>query len=504
MTGKRLRVRRHYLAIFLVSLTCYAYFFPRWADWNQNSRFDLVVALVDDHSFAIDRNVRNTGDYAISGTHYYSDKAPGMALAGVPVYAAFRVLVPDALLEQLLSAAYDSKALQATLNPNGDGVPADKLRFFLGLLATTFVVGVLPAAFLVVVFAWLIGCFGGSRREQVVGALVFGLATSAFPYANSLVGHVTSAFLLFTAFALLLAIRRARLGSAWLIVVGFLLGYAVITEYPAALTVAVLGLYALYASGRMAAATARLVAGAAAPLALMIVHDLGAFGTPLPVGYFHSALWSDVHQTGFLSLTYPHLEALWGISFGAYRGLFFLSPYLLLAGPGYLELWRRGLRAEVVVLAAAPTLYFGYNSSSAMWSGGYGVGPRYLVAALPFLALPAAAGLTWAWRKAALRALVVVAVIWSAGAVWAETIGGQSFPDYTANPLFELSLARLAAGDIARNAGMIVGLAGWSSLAPLGVVFALAALLSSAPRSILARLQSNIASGPTRSATWAS
>ena len=33
--------------IFLLLLACYAYVLPRWADWNQNSRLNLVVALVD-------------------------------------------------------------------------------------------------------------------------------------------------------------------------------------------------------------------------------------------------------------------------------------------------------------------------------------------------------------------------------------------------------------------------------------------------------------------------
>ncbi|HHE73190.1 MAG TPA: hypothetical protein ENL34_13015, partial [Chloroflexi bacterium] len=33
--------------IFAALLFCYVYTFPRWADPNQNSRLDLVVAVVD-------------------------------------------------------------------------------------------------------------------------------------------------------------------------------------------------------------------------------------------------------------------------------------------------------------------------------------------------------------------------------------------------------------------------------------------------------------------------
>ena len=76
-------------------------------------------------------------------------------------------------------------------------------------------------------------------------------------------------------------------------------------------------------------------------------------------------------------------------------------------------------------------------------------------------------GLAQIWRRRRLRAVVVLVCAWSLLAVWSETIGGQSFPDYTANPLFDLSLPKLLSGDVARNAGMVLGLRGWSSLAPL-------------------------------------
>jgi hypothetical protein len=211
-----------------------------------------------------------------------------------------------------------------------------------------------------------------------------------------------------------------------------------------------------------------MLVGALPPFALLGLHDLAAFGTLLPVGYFHSALWSAEHQQGFVSLTHPQIEALWGVTFGIHRGLFFLSPFLLLALPGYVALWRRAeLRLELAVLALAPLSFLLFNGSSVMWSGGFGVGPRYLVPCLPFLALAAGFGLARAWALRPFRPVVVLAAAWSVAAVWAETIGGQSYPDYTPNPLFDLSLPKLAGGDLARNLGMFVGLSGWTSLLPL-------------------------------------
>jgi hypothetical protein len=503
LSVQRFAVWRQYAALFLLVLTCCAYFFPRWADWNQNSRFDLVVALVDDHTFTIDRYVANTGDYAAWQGHYYSDKAPGMALLGVPVYAVFEALVPNELMTRLNASAEHSAALGATLNPEGTGLQADKIRFFAGLVVTTFVTVALPAAILALAFFWLAGRLGGGTRERWVATVLYALATCAFPYSNSFVGHQTSAFLLFGAFAMLFAVRQARLGRRWLVVAGCMLSSAVVTEFPTGLIAGVVGLYALLALRDRLGVVLRLAVGALPPLIALVWHDMGAFSTPLPVGYFHSALWADVHQTGFLSLTYPHLDALWGITFSLYRGVFFLSPYLLLALAGYQVLWRRGFRAEVGVLLGAPLVFFLFNASSAMWQGGFGVGPRYVVASLPFLALAAGIGVARLWQTRALRPFIVALVVWSFFAIWAETIGGQAFPDTTPNPLFDFSLPKLAAGDIARNMGMLVGITGWASLLPLVPIVVLTALLAAAPLPSRFRIQPRNTSAVTRRPTWA-
>ncbi|NTV97458.1 MAG: hypothetical protein HGA75_18945, partial [Thiobacillus sp.] len=75
------------LALFTLLLLCYAYTLPRWADPNQNSRLDMIVAVVNDGTLMIDKYVANTVDYAKVGDHYYSDKPPGSAFLGIPVYA---------------------------------------------------------------------------------------------------------------------------------------------------------------------------------------------------------------------------------------------------------------------------------------------------------------------------------------------------------------------------------------------------------------------------------
>ena len=55
------------VGLFLLLVLCYTYTLPRWADPNQNSRLDMVVAVVDEGTFRIDEYVENTVDYAKVG-----------------------------------------------------------------------------------------------------------------------------------------------------------------------------------------------------------------------------------------------------------------------------------------------------------------------------------------------------------------------------------------------------------------------------------------------------
>ena len=84
---------RAHTALFLVAglFVGYAYFY-QGGGWNQNTRFALVRAIVDEHTLRIDRTAFwdgqiVTGDFARHDGHLHSDKAPGLALAAVPVVA---------------------------------------------------------------------------------------------------------------------------------------------------------------------------------------------------------------------------------------------------------------------------------------------------------------------------------------------------------------------------------------------------------------------------------
>src|SRR5450759_2865381 len=104
------------LIIFISLLLAYIYIFPRWVDWNQNTRFDLVAAMVEHGILSIDNYVHNTGDYAIFNEHTYSDKAPGLSFLAFPVYALTRPLIELGPITQWVAALGRSSAAAATIN----------------------------------------------------------------------------------------------------------------------------------------------------------------------------------------------------------------------------------------------------------------------------------------------------------------------------------------------------------------------------------------------------
>lgn len=470
---KRLRTHLPEICIFLTLLSCYAYFFPRWADWNQNSRLNLVMAIVDQRTLYIDDYYDGhtaTGDYAEFGGRIYSTKAPGTAFLGVPVYWAFQKVARGNVVKWALGLLRANEAIDSTLRAAGSGLLPEKLHAALALYVVTFCAVSIPSALLGVLVYRFAGHFVVSQLPRVWAVLVWGLATNAFPYAGSFYGHQIVALLLFAAFFLAFLIGCGRIRPALALVVGVALGYAVITEYPTAL---IAGAVFVYLCQRLSQKRwiGLAVLGGSLPGFLWIGYNQAIFRKPIAFGYEHATLFRDVNTAGFFSLVYPQLEALWGITFGSFRGLFFLSPVLLLAFPGFCRLaCCRAWREEFLLSVWAVLIFLLFNGSSVMWQGGFAVGPRYLVPMLPFLVLPMASFVERWGRSRWVRALVAALSTWSLLAVWAETLGGQHFPDFTRNPLFRYSLPSLLDGDLARNLGTVCELSGWASVVPLAAV----------------------------------
>lgn len=462
--------------LFLLLAVCYTYIFPRWADPNQNSRLNMVIAVVEDGTFQIDKYVHNTVDYAKVEEHYYSDKAPGAAFVGIPVYAGLALFLDMPVFDRLMDKLANNAAFQATLRENGSGLLTQKVRFALAQVMLTFVIAVLPSAVLSVLLYRLMRKFTDKYWSRIIVVIGYGLLTPAFAYAGAFYGHQLSALLLFAVFYLVFTCQES-LSTGVLLVVGLLLGYSVVTEYPVVLITSTLYLYTLYTLYRYGqwqrigwvTLTGTLVAVG------WMAYNTAIFGGPLELGYSHSELWQDQHHTGFMSLTLPRWEAIWGITFGVFRGLFILSPWLLLSVPGFALWWRSGeYRAEWVTAIASVLAVFWFNSSSIMWWGGFAVGPRYLLPILPFMTLPVIFVFKKWGSRMWLRGLTTFLFAWSFIATWGLTLAEQAFPsDTIRNPLIEYAWPNWQTGNIARSFGTVLGFPGVSSLIPLLIILTL-------------------------------
>lgn len=464
---------RYAALVFVTLLIAYSYVLPRWADWNQNSRFDLTRALVEQRTVVIDQYAANTGDFATVRGRIVSDKAPGLSLLAVPPYALYRVALRLPPMRHLVDTLAHRGAFSGTLNPDGTGLIGDKAEIALALAFVTFLCVAVPTAFLGVLLAILFRRFSPYEGANAVAAIGLMLATPIAAYGNAFYGHLPAATLLFAAFGLL-TVTGERLSRVRLLALGALFGATLLMEYPAAIVVAGLGIWtlALLWRARMPSGLGWLALGGAPFLALLALYDRAAYGTLLPTGYEHSTLWQDRHSEGFLSLTYPKVDALWGVTFGDFRGLFFLSPVLLLAIPGFVLWWRGGRdRAAWWVALWAVVAFFAFTAASAMWWGGFAVGPRYLLPMLPFCCYPIGAlipPLVRRWRVALGAGLLVAG---SLGQVWMQLLAGQGYPpDTFRHPLTQYALPHLAEGDVARNIGMAAGLHGVWSVVPLGII----------------------------------
>jgi hypothetical protein len=304
--------------------------------------------------------------------------------------------------------------------------------------------------------------------------LCYGLLTPIFAYSNSLYGYSLNSLLLLGVFYFL--VKNEHYSILGLLATGLSMGYAVITEYPTFLIAAVIGVYGLarlYRSRQLVRVVWILLGGLLVGIGLGLYNN-AVFGGPFNLGYGYSELWEKYHQTGFMSLSIPTFRAAWGISFSLYRGLFILSPLLLLAIPGFWlwikePRWRKeGLAALIIVIVMLI-----FNASSVMWWGGFSIGPRYLYPMLPFFFLALFFVLQKWLSKMVFKIIFGLLCLVSYAATWGLSLAGQSFPpDTIPNPWTGYALPNWASGNVARNLGTILHLNGYLSLLPLVLVIA--------------------------------
>ncbi len=346
-------------------------FFHYEGGFNQNVRFDLTRAVVERGTVVIDAYHENTLDKAYRDGHYYADKPPGASFLAVPGYFVFHRIL------RWLGADPTTREAQ-------------RWGFYVARVTSVAAMGAVAGMIFLRVIAPLVPPGWG-----LLSTVGLGLATLAFPYSTVFYGHQIAATTLFFAFVVLFAHRRReRQSGAALAVAGAAAVVAGIADYAAFLPAALLGVYLLTgpAPGRTAV---WFLAGAMPPAVGLLAYHAICFGSPLSTGFAHEAFpfWRAKYGAGFYGIAWPRPAALFQLTFGGQRGLFYQAPWLLLCIPG---LWQligvRRWRAEGILIPGILGTMLAFNASLHSWEGGWTMGARYLIPAVPFLAFAAAFG----------------------------------------------------------------------------------------------------------------
>jgi MFS family permease len=466
--------------LFVLLFASYAYFYQA-GGWNQNSRFDLVRAITNEHTLNIDPFKFSTGDIAFFEGHYYSDKAPGLALTAAPLVAAVRPVM------------------------HAFGGDPETLAGLAGLsyLSTVFTAGLFTALAGVCLFTICVE-LGASHAGALFAALTFGLATPIWTLATIFIGHAFSAALLIFAFAA--ACRVGAEASSEIerdvqngLLVGVCAGWATVSDFPAAVPAVLLaGLTAVNARplGRERAIRilGALTIGAVACAAVLMAYQYACFGSPFHIAYSSEQGYEGMQQ-GVFGVNVPRMIRLRRLLFGDYRGLLPLAPTLVVAPLGLLALMFKGSRARraAVVSSIIAVYYVLLNAGYTYWEGGWSYGPRHLSPAIPFLCI----GLATLWTAAPRVIRWALAAVSAYGAV-ITLIAVSTMPLPPANirrPVAEFLLPAFRDGDLALNTqtfasgsvdanfrahhepkaafnlGMKMGLDGHASLVPLALVW---------------------------------
>ena len=459
-----------YLGLFALLFFCLTYAHQKKFNApTPVSRLDLLHALMVQGTVSIDAYHENTPDKAVFDGRYYSDKAPGtVALA----------LVPFAFAVALLGAA-------------GIELSSDLGWLISSWFACAGSIGLVTALGGVALFAWL------SRhvppRSALLTTLALFLGAAPLPYSTMMFSHALVVGLLAIAIwaiqestdkhttdssvirapsppagegrgegerliestgVELRAGSRSYQGTAsreyrWELLAGFACGWALASEYSAGLVVVGLALWVSASGWR------RLIPfslAAIPPLLLIPAYSWACFGDPFTLPYSHQASFPAMSE-GVYAIKWPDAETAFRLLFSPARGLFFWSPFILMAGFGYWQLITKSTGLFWLTYAI-PVLHLAVISGRVWdWPAGPAWGPRLLSPMLPLLALPCAYGVSrfpWLGLPLAVYSILVTSV--------ATLTDACPSYDVHLNPLLELNVPAFWKGELSPNLGMLLGI----------------------------------------------
>jgi len=510
-----------FVAIVVAYLWGFPYF-PRIHSANELPRVYLTKAIADDHTFAIERGIARwtfeegggaTADVSPSGGHQYSNKAPGSSMLAVPAYWVAKLVagepglaatmwicrVAAGVVPMLLFLLLLYRFL-ARYAPEPAIRQLVCLAYGLGSLAMTYSVLYFSHQLgaVCVASAWILGLEAADRDRAWSRLWRIG-AAGALAGASALVDYQAVFAAVPAAVHVIVRLRRrpprdlvaaiaVALGCA-LIPIAILLAYHWVcfgspwrTGYDASVTFAAnhqqgfLGLTKLrwdafvgslfkFDNGLFVLSPWLLIA-----LPGLVVLARGG-GDPveraalrrgaieLALGLSLIAIGIAIYVAGVVDL---HGRLLHPLIDGP------IALGLIPLGLGAARLCRGPERATAAVGVSVLVIYVLFVSGLNFWRGGWGVGPRYITAMLPFL-LPAVAAAITALSRRDRRWVGVVAGTMVVG-IAIYTLSSITFPywpETMKHPFFDLTLRLLGHGLVAPNLASAAGIDGVIGFVPV-------------------------------------
>lgn len=453
--------RKDALILFFLLAFANIYFYQE-SGWNGNSRFGLIFSMVEQRRLTIDsyqnRKGTQTEDKAYFNGHYYSDKAIGPAVVGAMVYAPI----------------YWAK-------PILHGPDQTIVKMIL-----TFLVIGLPSAVAGSLIYILCLYLSKNRFRSFWVTLTVSLGTMAWPYSTVFFSHQFSSSLLFSAFFMIFFLKeRVELGRSWyFFLIGFLLGWAVISEFPAAVIVLALLVYYILTMWKdhfqhPIHSIGLPMLGGAIPVSLQLIYNKICFKGFFSFGYSNlkDPYFSSAMGQGVMGFHWPNLKVLFYMTLHPTMGLFWQSPVLILAviGAVYMIL-RRRYRNEAILAIWIIGSYLVLMSGYYLWWGGYALGPRHIIPILPFFCILLAIIPNRLHWPLVILSLVSIGQMLAAAATTVQVpdtmvskISSLGFFEYS--NIYSFNVKQLFEDNFSQNlARQLLGLQSWSSLIPLFII----------------------------------
>lgn len=339
-------MRRFIIVFILLNLLLSVYYIDIWRNDNVMSRSWPIVSFYKNGNLQIDEFQEKLGDKSFIQGHYYSDKAPLPMLAAIPFYG----------LLKCCGIITSNDQISGSIAAGVGGVICGSVPFVLIVLIVFFAVNKVKSSISPVLLAML----------PLYGSFIF-------TYSGMFFGHLLTALFVLLSY---ISLTKQRY-----FVAGIFIGLAFMAEYT---TFMLMGLWALVilVNTKKVKPLISYLFGCMPAIIFMLVYNYVFSGNPFTFLYkYENIEYVGIHQDyGFRLLQW---DAIWGLSFSLYRGIFIYCPFLItffIIAFKYLPEIKQNLNKVLRSYFILPVIiYFFVVASYYMWWGGWAYGPRHLL-----------------------------------------------------------------------------------------------------------------------------